>query len=397
MLKFAVQFTEEDLYLQCNSPQNGSIITAETPDNYSLTPLQDSVTVPPENKKPELGGSGRKAEIGGLTVPTILASNHISGNSNEYLIAESAVAYTCNGYIRLPRSLLDHPGYAGAHAIHRIVLLKIIELAGWHERQFNDQGHILNIGVGEVCISVRQLAEECGKGCSKHWVTGAISVFTALSFLGQRVGHQRLILKVTHRDTYELIKNVGRTASRTEVGQQSDTNEDHKNIKKRKEKSEPTASAVDNADALRLCFLFIETLSKTLPLLKPPENLNRWQLEFDRMLRLDKRDPHEIELVLGKMPGHWYSKNIQSAATFRQKFPLLVEHAKEKNSAGDVAINRNHVKEVKKKYAAQLKDWTLSGDYVINNFNSKELSLKMKPKAFEDAFLTLIGAKHAGT
>lgn len=91
MLKFATEFTEADLYPQSNPPVNNTLNTGESPHNYSLTPPDVSDTVPPENKKPELGGSGKKAEMTGVELPTILAADHIRLNSNENLIAESSV------------------------------------------------------------------------------------------------------------------------------------------------------------------------------------------------------------------------------------------------------------------------------------------------------------------
>lgn len=169
-----------------------------------------------------------------------------------------------------------------------------------------------------------------------------------------------------------------------------------KEEEKTSKKSPRKTAAVDNAEALRLCLNFISLLEKTLPGLKLPSSMAKWQTEFDLMLRIDHRPVKDIEFLFEKMPGHFYSKNVQSAGKFREKFAVLMAYHTEQQSTGDTNTNRSWFLETKKDNARELRDWTASGEWVLNSRNSKELSLKMGHAEFKKAFLAAVGGKEIG-
>ncbi len=378
MLKFTSEFIEADLYPQPKTGLNGTLVTGETPSSYSLTQQGDSARVSPEMKKPRFDDQGFEAEKGRVITP-ILAADQIRDNSNEFLIAESSVSYTSNGYIRLPRSLLDHPGFSGAHVIHQRILLKIIELARFRESEFNDQGHVLKIEVGEVCISVRSLAEKCGKGCSKNWVTGAISVFSAHQFLRQRVGHQRLILMITHPETYDLIKNEGRTASQTAVRQQSDTKEDLKNIKniKKKEEKNTRRTAVATEDGLRRATLLFQQIRKKKENYPEPK-FETWAHDIDLLHTQDQVDWSRIDAVLDWLPTHhfWW-KVMRSGNGFRRNF-ISAEVEMESTLEDEGYRQRASIcRTCKAQHPAQFAHMQINKNSAVNVLNQKEVELRL--------------------
>jgi hypothetical protein len=61
------------------------------------------------------------------------------------------------------------------------------------------------------------------------------------------------------------------------------------------------------------------------PIARVPDNLNKWELEIDRMLRIDKRPPELIEKVIRWCQSDTFWKaNILSAGTLRDKFDQLL-------------------------------------------------------------------------
>jgi hypothetical protein len=77
-------------------------------------------------------------------------------------------------------------------------------------------------------------------------------------------------------------------------------------------------------DACRLTGLLIEAIKKWRPDALIPKSTASWESDIDRMLRLDKRKPENIEAVLKWLPtyGFW-AKNIKSASKLREKFETL--------------------------------------------------------------------------
>jgi hypothetical protein len=387
MLKIRTEFT--NLYIK-NPP-------AKSPPDIPSTVKNPSDSFGTEKRKPGLAGPGdaiAEAAIEDDVVTSTLSYPVFTDNANNLLAAELGMGYHTNGFIKVPRSLLADPRFYGAHALYRIVFLKILELVCWAPTEFNDNRVMINLEPGQVCMSIRELTKQCGKGVSKNWVTGAIKYFCSCSKLRQEVRHTKTILTVINIDTYDLKKSIGQTASQTKVRQNSDTKEEDQDFKKEeknKKRSRRTSAPVDNAEALRLCSLFLKTLEKTLPELKPPQDLEPWRHEFERMLRIDGRKPEDIEFILLKLSGHWYAPNVQSAGTFRKKYAQISAYINQKTPDTNVEANRNMIREVKKdpRYSERLKFWSLSGDWVVNSKNSKELSLKMSPDEFKRAFQDL--------
>ena len=61
------------------------------------------------------------------------------------------------------------------------------------------------------------------------------------------------------------------------------------------------------------------------PIARVPDNLDKWELEIDRMIRIDKRPSELIEKVIRFSQGDTFWKaNILSAGTLRDKFDQLL-------------------------------------------------------------------------
>jgi hypothetical protein len=81
-----------------------------------------------------------------------------------------------------------------------------------------------------------------------------------------------------------------------------------------------------NSDSLNLATLLATLIHEHNPNAKEPD-LSKWAQEIDRMIRLDERDPQEIEDIIRWCQGDdfWYA-NILSAKKLREKYDQLTAH-----------------------------------------------------------------------
>ncbi len=65
---------------------------------------------------------------------------------------------------------------------------------------------------------------------------------------------------------------------------------------------------------------------------KIPSDLNKWSIEFDRMLRLDEREPNDIYQVMKFAHSNtFWQSNILSASSVRRNFDKLYLQMKNEN------------------------------------------------------------------
>ncbi len=376
----------------------------------SLTRDNELIRVPLE--KEELGPSRPSSKAMHRSSTSLsIAYPEIISNGN-FIGAEMAMSYQPAGFVKIPRSLFMHSGWIAAKPKHQFIFLQFLFRAAWAPTCFYWYGDRIDLLVGQLYFSRRKLSEELSTGnssddkISESDIRGAVRYFEKCNFLTQG-----LTQGLTHTPTVITIlfsefcdeknkrpnpgSNPGSNPSLTHP---SPTKEEDKEYKEEKKIKSPAAPA--SADAERLCSNFIEMLSKTLPVLKIPANLAKWQAEFDLMLTKDKCSVKDIEFLFEKMPGHFYSVNVQCPRKFREKFPVLMGYHTQSQEVNQTNINRSWFMDTKKDKdnanIKALKDWTASGDYVLNGRNSKEISLKMGHSEFKKAFLAAIGGRELG-
>lgn len=385
------------------------------------TSIISSDTVATEKRKPRLAGRGLKVAEGNPTtreesVPPSLAYSAINDNSHGLLGAEMAMTYQPTGFVKIPRSLFTHPAWEKATHKYRYIFYEFLIRAAWAPTCFYWNGNRVDLQIGQLYFSRKSLSKELNGGgekeggISENDIRGCIKYFSKSKFLTSALTrgltNGPTIITILYSSFCEEEKSLPNpsshqrsnqhltSASPTKEEKKEDKEEEKK--KEKKKRSERRSAPVDDADASRLCLKFLEMLEKTLPHLKPPANLESWNREFHLMLKKDERSIADIELLFEKMPGHWYSKNIQCAAKFREKFPTLMGHHTESKEVNTTTQNRAWFLECKRDNPKQLRSWTASGDWVLNSYNSKEISLKMGHTEFKKAFLAAVGGQEIG-
>jgi hypothetical protein len=360
-----------------------------------LTQEINSVSVSSEKRKPELGGSGDESAKNGQIVLPIIADSYLPARENILSCGEAAMVYKTDTYIRPPRSLMDDCRFRDALLEHQIIFIRFIHLAAYVPFEHNIKGEIVQIRVGQLCYSLRKLAELCGKKCTLGLIRGAIRYFEKVDFLTQTLTHEKTIISITHRETYGLLNEWYNTRSNTELTQTSHTNREErelrelKNGKKREEKKpasspKPARTRVATEDGLRRATFLFESIRKRKSDFAA-KDLNGWAVEFDRLQRLDGVDWERIDAVLAwlRTNDFWW-RNVLSGAKFRKQFERLDIELTASSEDKTVQEHRMICIEAKREYPQQFKYMQINRDNVVNLQNQKDVPFRVEASKFKE-------------
>lgn len=164
------------------------------------------------------------------------------------------------GYLRIPRSLLEHSFVRSCPDACFRLLITILENMAYEPCLQDDHGVSIQLQPGEMICTYRQLADLTG--IKKTTVERYVSSFFNVKILGHKVGHVKTIISVLHADTRALFyKDVSEKMGQ-EVGQKWDKNGTQKKNKRTKEHKENNNNKEENvADAPVVDFSKLEKLN----------------------------------------------------------------------------------------------------------------------------------------
>lgn len=144
------------------------------------------------------------------------------------------------GFIKIPRSLLDDPLWNSLSPVYQHIFIIIFKNACYKPRKFDDHGHILDLKPGQLCISEDDLRKLCHKSISENDIHRCIVKLKLYGFLSQKVNHKKSILTITYTSIYEDFKNQNEPISEPNLNQtrtklEPQTKKDKKDKKVKKE------------------------------------------------------------------------------------------------------------------------------------------------------------------
>ena len=186
-------------------------------------------------------------------------------------------------------------------------------------------------------------------------------------------------ITVINWDKYQLDgQEVGQ-----EVGQDRDrgldTNKNDKNDKNDKKNNISSKVFADDAQELLLAQKLKTLILSNNPKARVPDNLQKWAYEIDKMIRLDKRTPKEIESVIefSQNDSFWMA-NILSVAALRKQFDkLYLQSKRQRNMKPNQPVKTFWDNDYTGKGQAQEEE-TYNPD--IDNIIEKTLEKMSKPK-----------------
>ncbi len=195
--------------------------------------FEESITVP-ESKRPDplRSSLGVPEKTASTDIHAILPQTPFLNNRD----------FSVSGFLKLPRSLLDDPLWIETPPAQKDVFLTILKLTPYHHRLFDDFGHMIELKAGQICISIREIKEKCGKWITKNQVEDALARFSRYQLWRQERRHVRTIITFCDSILSECFKNGEETTFQTDRGHFADTTKDLKKERLKEEKQEATTS-----------------------------------------------------------------------------------------------------------------------------------------------------------
>ncbi len=308
-----------------------------------------------KNKKPEVVASGLS------TNNTLSSDNHsvfVPNISNKGKDMHS-------GFFKVPRSLFKDPFWITVSAKYKMFFITLLELVCYAPQKFNDNGQIISLEIGQVCITERELVNVLGKGYNKTFVRRALDFFRRSQKTDHKVDHRKTIITIIDPEICELMKNKSGPRNGPKTDQERTIKEEYKKTKKETHVSPTTSQSIepksDNICSVSslsfglACFLF-ESIKSINPKAKEP-NLKEWARHVELMIRRDNRTAEEIKQVIVWVSKHdFWKTNILSTKKLRDQFDQLwtqMIHRKEGKqitNIADVQKNKEYAEQIGKKY-----------------------------------------------
>ena len=160
-------------------------------------------------------------------------------------------------------------------------------------------------------LTLLQQEEMILKSSTKRWTSITVINWDKYQLDGQEVGQG-------------VGQGVGQDRDRG-----LDTNKNDKNDKNDKKNNISSKVFADESQELLLAQKLKTLILSNNPKARVPDNLQKWAYEIDKMIRLDKRTPKEIESVIefSQNDSFWMA-NILSVAALRKQFDRLYLQSK---------------------------------------------------------------------
>lgn len=268
------------------------------------------------------------------------------------------------GFIQIPRSLRSLPLWLDSSPLDRELFNTILSLVVWKETEFNDFGTNIILKPAQVCISIRDLMLACGTMYSKNDVErGLQRLEKNLKIVRREVRHQRCVITITHKDTYDLIIRKSETESETVLRQFRDSFETEKNKGNKENKL--------NKELCPAGWQFLE-------------NIGLLEQNIETLMAFP------IEIV-EEAVKHYQTHKVTSSF-----YGAVIARTREKNKeVGNIEWYRANVEKVKKlieKWPQDFKCLEVKGVFVINRMTGNDLNLsRLNPEMLKEKILNLAG------
>lgn len=159
-----------------------------------------------------------------------LSSPPLCANSNALLIAENMIDYTTESdlnirqrsFFRAYRDFLFSDEVKSLDDKQFRILYNLLGLAAYRTTKHNIQGKLISLNPGQLCYSLRELADKLNVGLQS--LRGSVKYFVECGFLTQNATHGKTILTFTLPGVYDANENLNNTKRNTSATQEQHTN-----------------------------------------------------------------------------------------------------------------------------------------------------------------------------
>lgn len=224
-----------------------------------------------------------------------------------------------DGYIRLYRKILENPVFQNANLLK--VFIWCLLKATYKERDVLVGLRTIKLYPGQFIYGRKSASSELDMPESS--VRNYMDTLKKLKILDIKSDNKYSLVTLVNWEVYQADNEEmdnKKDKNRTTVGQQQDTN--NKDNKDNKDKKK--ILFIENSNEFQLCLNLKSFIQKNNPGAKTPDDLQKWAVEFDRMIRLDHRSVEDIQAVMEFSQADLFWKaNILSPKKLREKFDTL--------------------------------------------------------------------------
>ena len=234
-----------------------------------------------------------------------------------------------NGWIWLHRQLAEHDLWLAEKFTRGQAWADLLMLANYKDGAIWVRGIEVPVKRGQVGWSEVRLASRWQ--WSRNKVRRFLDSLRKRKMVGQQTDNKSSIITILNYDEYQggstASDTPDRAVNKTANGQHADTNKKDNKGKKDKKK----ISFVETSMPFRLAEFLFRCVRKNKADFKEP-NLQTWAKHADLLLRIDRRDPAEVEKVIrwaqaDNVPnssGFCWAVNILSTQSLRRHYDKLV-------------------------------------------------------------------------
>jgi hypothetical protein len=238
-----------------------------------------------------------------------------------------------SGWVKLNRSINDDDLWLLEPFTKAQAWIDLFLNANWRPGIFAIRGGFINVETGQIAWSELTLAKRW------KWSRNKVRAFKALLRQTGKIDTTEStttsiikILKYKHYQANDILEGTTEgtaegTTERHQKVQQKVHDIRSKEVKEGKELKEktlkPYCPTSENPDVRRLGKLLFGLIREYNPKAKEP-NWKKWDIPIDRLIRLDKRTPEEIEkIICWCQADDFWHKNILSTEKLKKQFDQL--------------------------------------------------------------------------
>lgn len=227
------------------------------------------------------------------------------------------------GWVKVYRKLLKSPTWEAANNNRKVLMITILLLANHKDNDiYLKDGTKFTVKKGQLLTSWDSLSKQCG--VSREVVKKALNFFKKVGFSHQESPQGRTqngtLITVANWELYQSNEKIDPKADPKQDLEQTPSRPLNKNVKNEKKNN----LFVETSKEFQLSKYLFELIRKNNPKAKEP-NFQTWSKQFDLMIRVDKREVHEIKDLINwsQNDSFWY-KNILSPQKLRKQYDQLM-------------------------------------------------------------------------
>ncbi|MCP4762777.1 MAG: hypothetical protein GY870_13445 [archaeon] len=228
------------------------------------------------------------------------------------------------GWISLHRCLLGKAIWKHTTPQQKTILITLLLMADHQVNEWVWRGERFKTKPGQFITSLDSIVLNAGKGISVKMVRTSLKKFEKFGFLADKSTKTGRLITITNWDSYQDVEEK-RAKVKAKKGQrrgkEGAANNNVNNVNNKKPKSGNFFP--DESVEMKLTKYLFNHMKKNNPKIKEP-NFNKWVVEIDRMIRIDKRNPEDIKSIINwcQNDSFWHA-NILSTVKLRVKYDQM--------------------------------------------------------------------------